>query len=258
MKHKSITRDRILTGTRYSGWDDENVIMLVSNEDDWYIEHIHEVLSKNGLKTLISNNSGIMDAFVRHIPALVVVSLSGNLAPDQAVCQKLGKLSTAPIVVIASREDQEYELGLFAAGVDDVLVRPIQTPLLIARICGILRRYYGQEGTYTTSYLPGPLGKYQEEALVIPISRFSLKDIVMKNYLNKWIRKLHRWLAWPFIVILLIVMFTRGTDLGNIFQRIQAPLMLILAFTGAYLWLLPYLSRWQRKKRQEVSTTNIK
>ena len=79
----------------------------------------------------------------------------------------------------------------------------------------------------------------------------------MTSFLNKWARKLHRWLAIPFIVVLLFLLLTRGTDIGEIAQRIQAPFMIILALTGAYLWLLPYLSRWQRNKRKGTGTAKV-
>jgi len=67
----------------------------------------------------------------------------------------------------------------------------------------------------------------------------------MKKFLNKWTRKLHRWLALPFVPLVLIVFFTRETPFGETIQRAQGAFVLVLAFTGAYLWLLPYLARRQ-------------
>ncbi len=71
----------------------------------------------------------------------------------------------------------------------------------------------------------------------------------MNKFLNKWLRKFHRWLVIPFIVLLLTVIFTRGSALGDTAQRIQAPLMIIMAITGSYLYLLPYWAKWQRRQR---------
>ena len=72
----------------------------------------------------------------------------------------------------------------------------------------------------------------------------------MNKFLNKWLRKFHRWLVLPFIVLLLTVIFTRGTALGDNAQRIQAMLMIIMAISGAYLWVLPYWTKWKRKNVQ--------
>ena len=76
------------------------------------------------------------------------------------------------------------------------------------------------------------------------------KEKIMNKFLNKWLRKFHRWLVLPFIILLLTVIFTRGTTLGDTAQRIQAVLMIIMAISGAYLWLLPYLAKWQRARTQ--------
>jgi CheY-like chemotaxis protein len=226
------------------------MILVVSSEGKWGTEFICQALSQNGLTTLAGDTSDFKDTLSIHDPALVVANLSGNQETDQEVCQELAIHSSAPILVIAACDDQEYELALFAAGVDDVLVRPIHTPLLIARIRSLLRRYGIPEEYCSTVYSVDDGTGFQAGNDGRSLTRFSLENIVMSNFLNKWVRKLHRWLVWPFILILLTAMLTRGTDFGSMIQKIQAPFMLILAFTGAYLWLLPYLSRWQRKKRQ--------
>ena len=75
----------------------------------------------------------------------------------------------------------------------------------------------------------------------------------MNKFLNKWLRKFHRWLVLPFIALLLTVIFTRGTAFGDNAQRIQAMLMIIMAISGAYLWVLPYWTKWKRKNVQARS-----
>ena len=75
----------------------------------------------------------------------------------------------------------------------------------------------------------------------------------MNKLLNKWLRKLHRWLVLPFIVLLLTVIFARGTTLGDASQRLQSVLMITMAITGAYLYLLPYWVKWKRQKIQAKS-----
>jgi len=73
----------------------------------------------------------------------------------------------------------------------------------------------------------------------------------MEKFLRKWIRKFHRWLVLPFIALMLTVIFTRGTAVGNIAQRIQAPILIIMAVTGAYLYFLPLWNKWKRRKVKE-------
>lgn len=73
----------------------------------------------------------------------------------------------------------------------------------------------------------------------------------MDKFLKKWVRKLHRWLVIPFIALLITVIFARGTAIGNAAQRIQAVFMVIMAITGAYLYLLPLWAKWRRAKSQK-------
>ncbi|MDO9301356.1 MAG: hypothetical protein Q7T89_08230 [Anaerolineales bacterium] len=71
----------------------------------------------------------------------------------------------------------------------------------------------------------------------------------MNKFLNKWLRKLHRWMVLPFVALLLTVIFARGTTLGDTAQRLQSALMIIMAITGTYLYLLPSWTKWQRRQR---------
>jgi uncharacterized membrane protein len=70
----------------------------------------------------------------------------------------------------------------------------------------------------------------------------------MDKFLKKWVRKLHRWLVIPFVVLLLTVIIARGTPIGNAAQRIQVVFLLIMAITGSYLYLLPLWAKWKRGK----------
>ena len=72
----------------------------------------------------------------------------------------------------------------------------------------------------------------------------------MTKFLNKYLRKFHRWLALPFITIIIVLAVSRGTQVGDVAQRMQQVMMLILAVSGAYLFLLPYLTKWQRQRRR--------
>jgi len=50
--------------------------------------------------------------------------------------------------------------------------------------------------------------------------------------------------------LLITVLLTRGTTVGNVAQRIKAVFMIIMAITGAYLYLLPYWAKWKRNRGQ--------
>ena len=83
----------------------------------------------------------------------------------------------------------------------------------------------------------------------------------MNKWFNKWFRKIHRWVAVPTgLLIPIAVTFKLIGDDHLTFPKqiesIQSLLMLALAITGSYLYLLPYLSKWGRKKRRRsIGTT---
>ena len=61
-------------------------------------------------------------------------------------------------------------------------------------------------------------------------------------------RKMHRYLTIPFVVLTLLVMvFTKGMPVNEPLFRLQRISMLILAFTGVYMFFYPYLRKWFKK-----------
>jgi hypothetical protein len=75
----------------------------------------------------------------------------------------------------------------------------------------------------------------------------------MLKTLNKYLRKYHRWLSLPFIVTVILVALTKDTPAGDVIQRIQQITMMTMVVTGLYLFLLPYLSKWQRRQKRNTN-----
>jgi hypothetical protein len=76
----------------------------------------------------------------------------------------------------------------------------------------------------------------------------------MSKALNKWFRKIHRWIAVPTalaipVAVVIKVMGNPGlAELWEKWDKIPSILMLFMAITGAYLFLLPYIVKGKRKK----------
>ena len=64
--------------------------------------------------------------------------------------------------------------------------------------------------------------------------------------MNRWIRQSHRWLSMAFTVTVLanFVAMSQGEPPDWITYTPLLPLGLLL-FTGLYLFILPYVSRWR-------------
>lgn len=75
----------------------------------------------------------------------------------------------------------------------------------------------------------------------------------MTKLLSRWFRKFHRWIAIPTALaistafIIKLVGDPGIVALWEKLDKIPSILMLIMALSGAYLFLLPYIVKGQRK-----------
>lgn len=82
----------------------------------------------------------------------------------------------------------------------------------------------------------------------------------MTKVFSKWFRKIHRWIAVPTALAIpaaLIIKLIGSEEMVATWERLDkvpSILMLVMAITGAYLFLLPYIVKAQRKKKS--SETN--
>ncbi len=80
----------------------------------------------------------------------------------------------------------------------------------------------------------------------------------MIKFLNKWLRKIHRWLSLPMIIIVPVAILIKlaGSDPSIVFpsqlEKFQEVLLLTLVLSGIYLYFIPYIAKWQRNQRQRA------
>ena len=69
---------------------------------------------------------------------------------------------------------------------------------------------------------------------------------------SQWIREIHRWLAIAFTVAVIINIVAVGT--GKYTNRLGLGAVIpvaLLLFTGIYLFVLPYASKWRSGRRTD-------
>ena len=78
----------------------------------------------------------------------------------------------------------------------------------------------------------------------------------MIKVFNKWFRKIHRWIAVPtallipIAVVIKLVGSQEAIAAWEKLDKVPSILMLFMAITGSYLYLLPYITKGRRKKKQ--------
>lgn len=80
----------------------------------------------------------------------------------------------------------------------------------------------------------------------------------MTKVLSKWFRKFHRWIAVPTALLIpaaVIIKLVGSPETIAIWEKldkIPSILMLVMAVSGTYLFLLPYIVKGQRKKKASL------
>lgn len=83
------------------------------------------------------------------------------------------------------------------------------------------------------------------------------------KFWTKWLRKIHRWLAVPTFILIPTAVILKLTGNGAVmaavpqWEMVQSLLMLFLAITGSYLYLLPYLSKRKRQQKRKNGASTI-
>jgi two-component system, OmpR family, response regulator MprA len=115
-------------------------IMLVSGPERMGVEKIREALFKAGYKVAAVEADSLKEAIGRQMPALVIANLTDRPACDLEMCQRINRLTAAPIVAIGSSTDEAFRVGLIEMFVDDFISRPVSSREFLARVRSILRR----------------------------------------------------------------------------------------------------------------------
>jgi len=79
----------------------------------------------------------------------------------------------------------------------------------------------------------------------------------MTKFFSKWSRKFHRWIAIPTIIIIPLAVISKfaGNSIVHLppqLEQLQSILMLLLVISGTYLYLIPYIVKWQRNHRRKA------
>jgi len=84
----------------------------------------------------------------------------------------------------------------------------------------------------------------------------------MSKFFNKWTRIFHRWIALPTLIIIPLAVLAKFTGDGAEhlppqLEQFQSILMLLLAISGAYLYLIPYIAKRKRNKRKQAQQATV-
>ncbi len=100
------------------------------------------ILEKCGYDTYcITNFNNVAKEILKQSSDLVLLDLNLPGITGFEICKAIRMKSTAPILVLTSRDQLKDELHALGLGADEYLTKPCNKDRLIARISNLLRRY---------------------------------------------------------------------------------------------------------------------
>jgi hypothetical protein len=72
---------------------------------------------------------------------------------------------------------------------------------------------------------------------------------------NHWVRQLHRWLSIAFTLTVIVTSIALAQKEPIVWMSyLPLPPLFLLVFTGLYLFVLPYATKWRSVKSRRTST----
>jgi DNA-binding response OmpR family regulator len=99
------------------------------------------ILSQQGLTvTLETSLENAVDHWCTEMPEVGVIDISGEGQDLITLCKKFRAVSGSPLLLFLPAFDEEQILDSYAAGVDEVVVKPVSPAIFLAKVLSWLRR----------------------------------------------------------------------------------------------------------------------
>ena len=115
---------------------------LLLIEDDLALAALTaEYLRAEGYQVTVAHRGDGVAALVRALqPALIVLDIMLPGMDGYAVCRQIRAEYAGLILMLTALDESADQLTGFAAGADDFVVKPVDPPVLLARLRAMLRR----------------------------------------------------------------------------------------------------------------------
>lgn len=123
----------------------------------------------------------VSDLDMRAVEAFLI----GDCSNRETFPRLIRERTTAPVLCLNDRQSLDETLELFAAGVDDVLRKPVHVREILARVGAINRRAIGEQGDVTIGelrvYLDGREPEVKGVPLPLPRRECRILEYLVRN-----------------------------------------------------------------------------
>lgn len=115
--------------------------IMIVEDDEKLRNELKTFLNRNGYECeVLTDFTSPVETILNANVQLVLLDINLPYYDGQYICKEIRKVSTLPIIIITSRNNEIDELMSINYGADDFVTKPFNTQILLARMNNILKR----------------------------------------------------------------------------------------------------------------------
>ena len=134
----------------------DQILVVDDNEDIRFF--VRTALTPEGFDVVEApDGTQALEMFRKHEPAVIILDLSIGQPDGFEVCREIRKVSTVPIIMLTSHDEEMDEAMCLAAGADDYITKPVSARILALRTTTQMRHRAAQNKIHGAVITAGPL-----------------------------------------------------------------------------------------------------
>lgn len=160
--------------------------VIIVEDESFMREELVSILQKEAYDTCcITSFKNTAEEILMSSPDLVLLDLNLPGVTGFEICKAIRMKSTAPILVLTSRDQLRDELHALGLGADEYLTKPCNKDRLIARISNLLRRYEDRKHFVEIKGVKLDLQTYtmyaEEQSIVLTENQGRIMELLLLN-----------------------------------------------------------------------------
>lgn len=134
----------------------DQILIVDDNEDIRFF--VRTALTPEGFDVIeAADGNQALEIFRKREPAVIILDLSIGQPDGFEVCREIRKVSTVPIIMLTSHDEEMDEAMCLAAGADDYITKPVSARILALRTTTQIRHRAAQNIVTGSTIVAGPL-----------------------------------------------------------------------------------------------------
>jgi DNA-binding response OmpR family regulator len=134
----------------------DQILIVDDNEDIRFF--VRNALTPEGFEVIeAADGKQALEIFRKGEPSVIILDLSIGQPDGFEVCREIRKVSTVPIIMLTSHDEEMDEAMCLAAGADDYITKPVSARILALRTTTQIRHRAASTSIQGSKITAGPL-----------------------------------------------------------------------------------------------------